>query len=318
MARPRRTLLKELKQELPHSARLLLAVSGGIDSIALLRGAVALKESHNLTLEVAHVDHRLREDSHLDAKFVEQQALSLNLPFHLKECLPRKAGENLEAWGRKQRYDFFRDLLSNRELDLIVTAHTADDVAETLLMKLFSNKEVNSIQRRDDRRNLIRPMLMVARVEVESFVADNSLEYREDSSNSDPSFLRNRVRHNIIPILRRDFDPRISETLSERARAFEEDIECLYAECLPALNRLGGYEMGSREWLRAAREELIKLPPAVQWRLGERLFLNKLGFNLGRNKSKELVSLLLGEIIGVELPGGIQLRAAQGGISIPD
>ena len=318
MARPRNPLSKVLKDELPRSSKLLLAVSGGIDSIALLHGCAALRERHHLSVEVAHVDHRLRKESQDDAKFVRDQAKALGFQFHLKECSSRMPRENLESWGRKQRYSFFGKVLEERGLDLVVTAHTADDVAETLLMKLISNKEVTSIERFDQRRKLIRPMLRVSREEVERFVVEHDLEFREDSSNFDPSFLRNRIRHRVIPLLRKDFDNRISETLSERARAFEEDIECLYEQCAPALKRLENLEKGSRDWLRLTRSELKGLHPAVQWRFAERLFRDKLGFNLGRAKSKELVSLLLGEVVGVELPGGTALRAKQGGISIRD
>ena len=317
MSRRPVTVLKELKSHLPRGGRLLLAVSGGLDSVALLHGCLALQQKLGLVLEVAHVDHRLRNESARDATFVRRLAKQYGLPFHLKKADSRPGhGENLEAWARKLRYDFFAACLKRYKLDWVLTAHHADDLAETLLMRLVSNKELATIAETDEKRHLLRPLLGVTREALGQYAAEAELEFVLDQTNSDTTFLRNRVRHELIPLLRQRFDPRIVETLAERARALASDISLACDLCDPGLERLGSHTFGSRAWLRSLNKELTELPEALKWRFLDSLFKSKLGFSMGRRHALRLLNFLENEREGIELSSGVRLRRKAGGLHL--
>lgn len=293
----------------------MLAVSGGIDSVSLLHGCLALRRLRGLHLEVAHLDHGIRRQSARDARFVQKLSEKQGVPFHLKALKPPAGGVNLEAWGRGVRYEFFSQLLRRRKLDLVLTAHNANDVAETFLMRLVANKELTSIERFNPRRQVLRPFLSVSREEIRRYAKQEGLKYVEDSTNQDTTRLRNRVRHKLLPLLIKEFDPRMVETISNRARGILEDSAWAYELAARAKAGLGGYKFGSKPWLRSLKGTLAKLPSAVAWRLAEELLMPRLGFKMGRSKAQSLVEFFLGEEVGLELPGGLRLRRYQGGIS---
>jgi len=315
VARPLNPPLKALKNSIPSRSGLLVAVSGGMDSVCLLDCCFRLQDRLRLKLEVAHVDHALRPESQAEASFVGRLAEKYGLPFHLKRAAtPPARGENQEAWGRRLRYSFFSHVRRRRDLDFVLTAHTANDVAETLLMRLVSNKEPATIQAFDEKRRLIRPFLGVSREEISRYVTERALEFRDDLSNQDRTYLRNRVRHELLPVIIRHFDPRAIETLSERAAALASDIKALYGLLEKPLVSLSGAAFGSREWLRALRAELSMLDPALGWRLVERAFRDKLGFSLGRRHALRLHRFIIQRAAGIELPGGVSVRRRQGGL----
>lgn len=316
MSRGQASVLNSLRTHLPREAALLIAVSGGVDSIALAHAVYSLRRELALRLEVAHLDHGLRPESAEDARFVETFATELELPFHLKRAPEKPAHENSEHWGRAMRYEFFSELLRRRGLDFVVTAHQADDVAETLLMRLVSNKEPGEVARRDPRRRLIRPFLDVPRSEIEEYVRENALAWREDASNSDETFLRNKVRHTLLPILREQFDARIVEVLASRAQGLAQDSSALDAWAAAEAQRLAALGFGGREWLTAVRAVLSALEPAVQWRLARDLLSPHVGFRLGRTKGESVATFLLGEHEGLELPSGLRIRRHDGGITL--
>lgn len=314
MARPVPTVPKAVSALIKRGSRLLLAVSGGKDSVALLHACVGLQDRLALTLEVAHVNHGLRPAAAADAHFVAELAARYGLPCHLHEAGAPSAKENVEAWGRRVRYRFFNETLDARALEWALTAHTADDAAETLLMRLLSNKELTTIERMDRKRRCLRPLLAVPRRTVEQYISVHQLPFVEDESNSDCAYLRNRVRHCLLPLLRREFDPRIEETLACRAEALAEDRRMLYALLLEGLERVSLHERFSRGWLRAARAEISEMAEPLRWRFAEQLLKPYLGYNLGRAKSRDFAELLARKRTGVELPGGISLRAHAGGL----
>ena len=307
---------------MPAESRLLLAVSGGIDSIALLHAAVSLRKLMKWELQVAHVDHGLREESGHEARLVSQIASGLGLRFHLRKLEPPRR-ENLEAWGRRERYRFFKQILANENLDFVVTAHTADDVAETLLMRLLANKELKSIVSHDLSRRCLRPLLRVPRREVERYAGRHRLVYCQDRSNFDTRLLRNRVRHELLPLIERLFDPRAKEILAYRAQAVAEDIDELYRAIGPSVTKLESMSFGSPKWRRAVGSELSRLGPALRWRLCETLMKPKLGFNLGREASRRLERVLttdpgMGVVRHVDAGYDIAIAAAERhGIKIP-
>ncbi|MBR7179609.1 MAG: tRNA lysidine(34) synthetase TilS [Oscillospiraceae bacterium] len=197
----------------------ICAVSGGVDSMALLWGMWLLKEKLGITVEAAHFNHNLRgEESRRDAEFVRSFCDFHEIPLHMGsgEVIPGPKG--LEAAARDARYAFLRSLDG-----IIATAHTADDNAETVLMHLLRGTGLRGLGGVTPKQGtLIRPMLDVTRAEVEAFLNENYIRHVEDSSNGGDAFLRNRLRHHVMPLLKAE-NPSIATGLSAAAQRIRED-----------------------------------------------------------------------------------------------
>lgn len=202
---------------------LICAISGGADSVAMTFAFYLLKEQLGITLEAAHFNHHLRgEESDRDQKFVEDFCAGYGIPLHLGggEIVPGKKG--LEAAARDARYAFLRSLPGK-----IATAHTADDNAETVLLRMIRGTGLKGLGAiAPVSGNVIRPMLTITRAEVEEFLSEWSLPHVEDSSNEEDTFLRNRIRHRIMPLLYEE-NPRIGGKLSRMALGLRLDESCL-------------------------------------------------------------------------------------------
>ncbi len=217
--------------------KLICAVSGGADSVALLFAMYLLKDKLDIHLSAAHFNHHLRgSESNRDARFVEDFCGGLGIPLYMGEGTVVPGEKGLEAAARDARYAFLMGLPGK-----IATAHTADDNAETVLLHLVRGtglKGLGGIPPVSGR--LLRPMLTVTRREVEDFLKEYSLKHVEDSSNESSAFLRNRIRHEVMPLLRRE-NPRIGENLSRLALGLRLDEDCLEAQAsapLPGVSRL--------------------------------------------------------------------------------
>ncbi len=313
MSRPNVSVENGIKNNLPAGSRMLLGVSGGIDSMVMLDACNHAARELNLHLEVAHIDHGIRSDSHLDASLVREACAMRQISFHLHKLTAPQKGTNIEAWGRKERYSFFKKVRESQKLDWVATAHTANDVAETLLMRLISNKELTSIALKEEQRRLIRPLLTVTRAEIEKYSKTHKIIYREDSTNSDIDILRNKIRLNLIPFLQKEFEPRITDILSERASAIHEDESTLRLVVNGLFNDLKFVE-NNKVWRRELTAKLQSQPIGVQWRAVRMMLKDKLGFNLSRKRCLEVVDLIVGGRIGVELPGGFRVKTHEGGI----
>lgn len=215
--------LRELVQP---GERVFCAVSGGADSVALLFGMYLLREKFQFDLSAAHFNHHLRsEESDRDAEFVQEFCRGYGIPLVLGQAqvLPGKKG--LEAAAREARYAFLRSLPGK-----VATAHTADDNAETLLMHLIRGtglKGLGGIAPRNG--SVIRPMLNITRQEVEAFLQEYHLPHREDSSNASDAFLRNRLRHHVMPLLQME-NPGVSLAISAAALRLRQDEEYLQSQ----------------------------------------------------------------------------------------
>lgn len=191
---------------IPDDAQIVLAVSGGADSMALLRGAAQLRQTDAVTwrLTVAHLDHALRADSAADAAFVADAARALGLPVEISRidvsALARDEGRSIEDAGREARYRFL-DAVAAAEA-LIATAHTADDAAETVILNLLRGSGLTGARGIPAQRGrVIRPLLAERRASLRGLLDQADIAYRDDPSNDDPSFLRNRVRGEVLPLL---------------------------------------------------------------------------------------------------------------------
>ena len=221
----------------------LIAVSGGPDSVALLRVLYEIRHELHLRLEVAHVEHGIRgEEAIEDARFVGRLCAELCLPFHLKRVdLPNiklAAGKgNLEALGREARYDFFFWLACARGILKVATAHTQDDQAETLLMRLFRGAGrtgltgIRPVSRLRPQAAsplaLVRPLLGCSKAELIGFLVINGISYRWDRTNEDTTLLRNWVRNDLLPQLAERFDLRLSGRLARQAEIIGQENDFL-------------------------------------------------------------------------------------------
>ena len=196
-------LLKFIRQEnlLEPGDRVTCAVSGGADSMALLFGLYLLRQKLGITLEAAHFNHRLRgEESERDARFVSDFCRDYQIPLHMGAGTITPGKKGLEAAAREARYGFLESLPGK-----IATAHTAADNAETVLMHLIRGTGLRGLGGISPvRGSIIRPMLLITRQEVEAFLEEWSIPHVEDGSNESSQFLRNRIRHQMMPLFRQD------------------------------------------------------------------------------------------------------------------
>lgn len=185
---------------IPDDARLVLAVSGGADSMAMLHGAARAGRWH---LTVAHLDHGLRADSADDAAFVADAAAALDLPAVVRRtdvaALSRAEGLSIEEAGREARYRFLHGVADD---GFIATGHTLNDSAETVLLNLLRGSGLSGVAGIPSRRgSVVRPLLHARRAELRALLDRAGQGYRDDPSNDDPAFLRNRVRAEVLPLL---------------------------------------------------------------------------------------------------------------------
>jgi tRNA(Ile)-lysidine synthase len=230
---------------LPPGARVVVAVSGGPDSVCLLH---LLREIGVPVAGIAHFNHKLRsEESDQDERFVGAIAARLSLPFYLRSS-PIDAADtagNLEQSARRARRDFFRSLIRDRAADRVALGHTRDDQAETVLFRILRGSGLAGLAgiHPVTADGLIRPLIEVTRAQIEEALRARSLDWREDSSNRNRRFARNRIRHDLLPQLARDWNPQVSQALANLADlAFEEERwwECRDTEIS---RRNGGIEL---------------------------------------------------------------------------
>ena len=235
--------------------RVICAVSGGADSVALLFACYLLKEKLGIELAAAHFNHHLRgEESQRDEAFVREFCHRYEIPLYVGAAEVTAGEKGLEAAARDARYAFLRDLPGK-----IATAHTADDNAETVLLHLVRGTGLKGLGGITPvNGDLIRPMLNVTRAEVEAFLKEWSLPHIEDSSNETDAFLRNRIRHHVMPLLTAE-NPKLAENLSAMALRLRVDEEYLSEqgnfEILPTVETLKALHPAARS---RALEQFLK------------------------------------------------------------
>jgi len=233
----------------------VVALSGGPDSSALLHALWRASAGLRLSLLAVHVDHGLRPEAAAQAEHAARFAAELRLPVEVVRVAPRGRGEDA---AREARHRALEAVAARLEAATIALGHTADDQAETVLLHLLRGSGVQGLGGMSQRDGLrFRPLLDVTRSQVETYCARQGLSPVHDASNDDVRFTRNRVRHELIPLLESRFNPRASEALRRLARAAREEHQVV--------------ELAAREWLsrwsRAGaipRREWVLLPPAVQ------------------------------------------------------
>jgi tRNA(Ile)-lysidine synthase len=220
-------------------SRVVVAVSGGPDSVCLLHALARLRRLFRVELTCFHFDHRLREGSDRDATYVRRQAGSLAVPFVARQAPSKPArGESVEAWARVQRYGAIRNVLEELGGGVAAVAHTADDQAETVLLALLRGGGLEALGgMRPVSRPIVRPLLETTRQETVAFCRSLRLRPRRDPMNEDPSFMRVALRSRAIPELERLLGRGVRSTLVRTAALLREDADLLAAMAAEAWAR---------------------------------------------------------------------------------
>jgi tRNA(Ile)-lysidine synthase len=327
-----------LRTDLFHpGTRIAVACSGGADSIALLRALLEQRNVLGLVLSVAHMNHGIRGgESDADERFVADLAASYDLPFHSRRAdtpaIARASREGLEETARNLRYAWFRDLLTGGEADAVVTAHTVDDQAETVLHRLLRGAWTEGLggihpvlKPAPGQSGLIlRPFLGTTRREIEAWLNAIGQPWREDSTNADTHFTRNRLRHELLPTLA-EYNPAVKQQFAQLA-VLARDEEAYWqtelARLLPSLLlpgravRGGGRAtdtLGEDRSLSIEVERLRPLHPALRRRV-LRAAGAQLGFAIDFDETERLLTMCgLGETTRPSLARrGVKLQMQKG------
>jgi tRNA(Ile)-lysidine synthase len=247
-----------------------VAVSGGADSVCLLHALLELAPRWDLRLSVLHLDHGLRgEESRQDAEFVRGLAARLDLPLTLRETPVAQSPDNLEQAARQARLAFFRETIASGAVQRVATGHTRSDQAETVLFRFLRGSGTAGLAgiRPVTSEGIVRPLIEIERSEVQQFLLQRGIAWREDSTNSSLQFARNRIRHELLPQIAREWNPAIGETLANTADWALAEEAWWDAE----IDRLATEHLTSSHDAILVRADLLaELPLAVARRLVRR------------------------------------------------
>ena len=256
--------------------RLLIAVSGGQDSLCLIKLLLDLQSKWGWNLGIAHCDHRWRSDSQANANHVENLAKTWGISFYLETA---NEPINSEATARDWRYQALSAIAQANNYQYIVTGHTASDRAETLLYNLIRGTGADGLQALTWQRPLttgimlVRPLLEITRIETEQFCQEFKLPIWEDSTNQDLQYARNRIRQELLPYLRENFNPQVESALAQTAELLQAEVEYLEKAAQQLREKAMSWGMGDEEDsltplpLRLNRRVLQKAPLALQRRV---------------------------------------------------
>jgi tRNA(Ile)-lysidine synthase len=235
--------LKKFKQTiarydlLEKGDKVLVAVSGGPDSVALLYALLEIKGEFDLDICVAHLNHKLRgRESDEDQKFVKKLAHKLNLKFFSKSVDVKKEAKkrklSLEECARLVRYQYLENLADKIQADKIAVGHQADDQAETFLMRLLRGAGGLGLSGIPPKRGkIIRPLMEIKREEIEKFLKEKGVLYRTDSSNLLPNYFRNKIRLSLLPLIKKKFNPKIVEVLNRASNIISSQQQYIEKSC---------------------------------------------------------------------------------------
>jgi tRNA(Ile)-lysidine synthase len=238
----------------------LVAVSGGADSVALLHLLRSLSTELSLTLHVLHVDHGLRADSARDAAFVREIATRLGVPVEVTRVTVA-TGDSLESAARVERYTALEARARSLGAERIAVGHTLDDQAETVLMRMLVGAGVRGLAAIPPvRGRVIRPLIETRRADLVALLGAIGLPWIEDPSNRDPRFLRNRVRHELLPMLSASYRPDLVVTLDRIARLCRDTVDAIERVAARELDRVAVHD---RDAIVLPHEALAELPAQV-------------------------------------------------------
>ncbi|MEH1806869.1 tRNA lysidine(34) synthetase TilS [Nostoc sp.] len=271
--------------------RLLIAVSGGQDSLCLIKLLLDLQSKWEWYLGIAHCDHRWRSDSEANANHVENLAKTWDISFYLETA---NKPINSEAAARDWRYQALSAIAQANNYQYIVTGHTASDRAETLLYNLIRGTGADGLQALTWQRPLtigivlVRPLLEITRIQTAQFCQEFKLPIWEDSTNQDLQYTRNRIRQELLPYLRENFNPQVESALAQTAELLQAEVEYLEK----AAQELRDEALGMGHWAWAIGHEEDSLTSLLPLRLNRRV-LQKAPLALQRRVMRQVLQQIL-------------------------
>ncbi len=297
----------------------LVAVSGGADSLALLYALHNLQKHIKCHLHVVHLNHSLRDNSSEDADFVHKHTTHLELPFTSRTVDISQLAEewklSIETAGRKARYEFFDSVSTDVGATKIALGHQQDDITETVLMNLIRGGGTDGLKGispiRDDK--YIRPLTIFTRLQIDAYLMSINLIPKEDPTNTDNRFLRNRIRHQLLPLLERNYNPNIRIGLSRTATIIGSESDYLDELTRKALNRCLLDETKPSS-IVLSRNAFFNYHIAIQRRIIRLAVSEAQGTtqNFSFEHSNSIFDMILGNKpnASITLPNGIQFRRA--------
>lgn len=320
IAHLRRQFAAHLQPDQP----VLVAVSGGADSLALLHLCVTLRHP----IVAATLDHGLRGDQGADdARCVEALAAEWGAPCVRGAVDARRLAHEwrmgIEAAARRARYDFLADAARQRVISVIVTAHHADDQAETVLMRLLRGTGIDGLAAMEpispvpghDDLKLLRPLLTIPKADLRAYCAEHGIQPREDATNADTDYLRNRVRLEVLPMLRA-ISPQIDRHLTRLADIARHENELIAAELEAWVGKSAAIEPGR---IAVSRWEFLRLPTALRRRFivwGARRIAPDSEIDYDHVLRADTAAQHAAHGAIIQLGGGAQLRIAYDGLHI--
>ena len=297
---------------------LLVAVSGGPDSVCLLHILAELREKLGITLHIAHLNHKLRgAESEADARYVSELAHRLGIPVTTEErdvkAYQKDKHISLEEAAREVRYTFLAQVAQAIRAKEAATGHTSDDHIETILMHLVRGTGIKGLQGLKPRTQwqlagnsitIVRPLLQISREETAEYCRQHHLDPRIDSSNLSLSPLRNRIRHQLLPLLK-SYNPQVAEALQRTARIAGDDLGFIDQQCLQLWNEIAQKQ---RNAINIDKQRLLKSPSVLR-RYLLRMSIEKLVGNIKDIEMRHIEDIMsiLTKPAGkrLDLPGGL-------------
>ncbi len=269
----------------------VVGVSGGPDSLCLLDVLFLLSKKYSFKLHVAHVNYHLRgRASNLDEALTRKAAVRYHLPFSVLSKKKKSKNASEEAL-RDIRYAFFETVRHKTGASAIAVAHNRDDQAETLLLRLLRGAGLSGLAAmRPKHGSIIRPLIETNRADILRYLHERALAFREDASNTDPRYLRNRIRHELVPLLEKRFQPQTQKLLAETAMLLGDDY-ALLQDIAPILS-----VRKNTRGVTFSRSTLLQLPdPALRHAMRTTLQPLLAGKNPGKRLLHEIIKALKSE-----------------------
>lgn len=303
--------------------KVLVALSGGPDSVCLLHCLYSLKKDFNIKIGAAHVNHMLRgDDSFGDEEYSRRLCESLNIDFYSKKIdineIAKSKGISIEMAGREARYGFFEEIKKEYNYDSIAVAHNENDQAETIIMNLMRGTGIEGLCgiRPKRKGNIIRPILCLSRVEIEKYCNENNLNPRIDKTNLENIYSRNKIRLDILPYMKENFNKDIIPTINRMSKLIQVDNDFIEKECNREYKK---YCLVNKENI-IIKKEAFSLDKAIITRMIKKAFCDFTGafnnfemkhvyeiLNLAKNTTNKKV-FLPNNIISENVYGDIYLK----------
>jgi tRNA(Ile)-lysidine synthase len=248
---------------------ILIGVSGGADSTALLHLFHELRHFWSIQIKVAHINHQWRKSSIRDEEFVKRHCATLNIRCYARKLVPPRATDrgSQEERARQQRLRQLLRIAKAGRCHKIALAHHQDDLAETVLMRFIRGAGLLGLQGFSPERTfegipVIRPLIHVSREDIEIYCRENNIRFLSDPSNQDTRFLRNRIRKELLPLLSKDYNPKIKEGLARLAGSLGTDYDYIHSMAQSRFSRTLRKKTACQ--IRLSLKDLSDTPPALQ------------------------------------------------------